>query len=227
MVLPCLVLPWLILADDSEHFDLVVIGGGPAGTSGAIAGGLLGKRVALVEKAEQVGGAGINTGTIPSKTLRETSLMLSGWRSRRSAGRGPLAAARGHRARLHAPRGPGDGGERDLRGDAARPATRRDPLPRARRASSIRTRCGSTVRTEARALLRGEKILIATGSSPVRPPEFAFDDDRVHDSDEILAAQGVAEEARRDRRRRDRRGIRRHVRRAGRRGASWSTAATR
>src|SRR5438034_8108148 len=67
-------------------FDLVVLGGGPAGTSGATAAGLLGKRVALVEKAALVGGAGINTGTIPSKTLRETSLMLSGWRSRRLFG---------------------------------------------------------------------------------------------------------------------------------------------
>src|SRR5436190_12945008 len=67
-------------------FDLVVLGGGPAGTSGATAAGLLGKKVALVEKASLVGGAGINTGTIPSKTLRETSLMLSGWRSRKLFG---------------------------------------------------------------------------------------------------------------------------------------------
>jgi NAD(P) transhydrogenase len=51
-----------------------------------MAGGLLGKKVVLVEKAALVGGAGINTGTIPSKTLRETSLMLSGWRSRKLFG---------------------------------------------------------------------------------------------------------------------------------------------
>src|SRR6188768_3256085 len=68
------------------RFDLVVLGGGPAGASGATAAGLLDKKVALVEKALLVGGAGINTGTIPSKTLRETSLMLSGWRSRRLFG---------------------------------------------------------------------------------------------------------------------------------------------
>jgi pyruvate/2-oxoglutarate dehydrogenase complex dihydrolipoamide dehydrogenase (E3) component len=54
-------------------FELVVIGGGPAGASGANAAGLLGRRVALVEQTALVGGAGINTGTIPSKTLRETS----------------------------------------------------------------------------------------------------------------------------------------------------------
>src|SRR6188474_3088421 len=68
------------------RFDLVVLGGGPAGSSGAMAAGLLGKKVALVEKAQIVGGAGINTGTIPSKTLRETSLMLAGWRTRRLFG---------------------------------------------------------------------------------------------------------------------------------------------
>ena len=68
------------------RFDFVVLGGGPAGSSGAMAGGLVGKKVALVEKAEFVGGAGINTGTIPSKTLREASLMLSGGRSRKHFG---------------------------------------------------------------------------------------------------------------------------------------------
>ena len=71
---------------DCLNFDLVVLGGGPAGASGAAAAGLLGRNVALVEKAALIGGAGINTGTIPSKTLRETSLMLSGWRSRQLLG---------------------------------------------------------------------------------------------------------------------------------------------
>ena len=66
----------------SNHFDLIVLGGGPAGTSGAASAGFLGKRVALVERLPVLGGAGINTGTIPSKTLRETALVLSGLRSR-------------------------------------------------------------------------------------------------------------------------------------------------
>ena len=69
-----------------DSYDLVVIGGGPAGASGAITAGLLGRRVALVEKTAEIGGAGINTGTIPSKTLRETALALSGLRSRRLFG---------------------------------------------------------------------------------------------------------------------------------------------
>jgi NAD(P) transhydrogenase len=61
-----------------ETYDLVVIGSGPAGEKGAAQAGYFGKRVVLVEREANVGGAGINTGTIPSKTLRETALYLSG-----------------------------------------------------------------------------------------------------------------------------------------------------
>ena len=53
------------------EFDLVVIGGGPAGTSGANGAALFGKHVALVEKTRVIGGAGINTGTIPAN-VRES-----------------------------------------------------------------------------------------------------------------------------------------------------------
>src|SRR5882757_8281193 len=70
----------------TKDFELVVIGGGPAGISGANTAAIFGKRVALIEKLGKLGGAGINTGTIPSKTLRESALALSGWRSRRLFG---------------------------------------------------------------------------------------------------------------------------------------------
>ena len=63
----------------TEDFDVVVIGGGPSGICGANTAAIFGKRVALVEKLREIGGAGINTGTIPSKTLRETALALSGF----------------------------------------------------------------------------------------------------------------------------------------------------
>ncbi|MDQ6663669.1 MAG: Si-specific NAD(P)(+) transhydrogenase [Acidobacteriota bacterium] len=59
--------------------DLIVIGSGPAGQRAAIQGSKFGKRVVLVEKREVVGGACINTGTIPSKTMREAVLHLSGF----------------------------------------------------------------------------------------------------------------------------------------------------
>jgi NAD(P) transhydrogenase len=60
-------------------YDLIVIGSGPAGQRAAIYGAKLGKRVAVVESREVVGGACINTGTIPSKTMREAVLHLSGY----------------------------------------------------------------------------------------------------------------------------------------------------
>ncbi|MFW6061114.1 MAG: FAD-dependent oxidoreductase, partial [Phycisphaeraceae bacterium] len=65
-----------------KHYDVVVIGTGPAGQKGAIQAAKLGKRVAIIEKNSVLGGAQINTGTIPSKALREAALHLTG-RSRR------------------------------------------------------------------------------------------------------------------------------------------------
>jgi NAD(P) transhydrogenase len=62
-----------------QKFDLIVIGSGPAGQRAAIQGAKLGKRVGLIEKRDVVGGACINTGTIPSKTMREAVLHLSGY----------------------------------------------------------------------------------------------------------------------------------------------------
>ena len=62
-----------------ERFDLVVIGSGPAGQRAAIQGAKMGRKVALVERREVVGGTCINTGTIPSKTMREAVLHLSGF----------------------------------------------------------------------------------------------------------------------------------------------------
>ena len=65
-----------------ETFDLVVVGSGPAGEKGAAQAAYFGKRVALVERSPHLGGAGVNTGTVPSKTLRETALYFSGLRQR-------------------------------------------------------------------------------------------------------------------------------------------------
>src|SRR5947207_1747280 len=63
-------------------YDLLVIGSGPAGQRAAIQAAKLGKRVAMVERKAVLGGVCINTGTIPSKTLREAVLHLSGYRLR-------------------------------------------------------------------------------------------------------------------------------------------------
>ncbi len=164
----------------TKDFDIVVLGGGPAGLSGATTAGIFGKRVALVEKLREVGGAGINTGTLPSKTLRETALALSGVRSRELFGvdlslrrEATVADFMRHKTNVAAH-------DRQRREEQMRifavekfhgAATFVDP---------------HTVRVGPDTLLRGEKILIATGSSPMRPEEFPFEHPRVHDSDEIL-----------------------------------------
>lgn len=168
-----------------EEFDLLVLGGGPAGTSGATAAGALGKSVALIERSALLGGAGINTGTIPSKTLRETALMLSGWKSRRLYG--VDLSLRGDTTledfSWHA--------NNVMSGERARTTARLDLQGVTRFHGSASFVDAHTVRIIAddgsETLVRGEKILIATGSSPARLPGFPFDDDRVHDSDEILA----------------------------------------
>ena len=64
------------------RYDVVVIGSGPAGENGALQAAALGKKVALVEKEAVPGGACANTGTIPSKALRETALAIRQARSR-------------------------------------------------------------------------------------------------------------------------------------------------
>ncbi len=61
-----------------KHYDCIAIGTGPAGQKGAIQAAKLGKRVAIIEKNQVLGGAQINTGTIPSKALREAVLHLTG-----------------------------------------------------------------------------------------------------------------------------------------------------
>ena len=163
-----------------QAFDLVVIGGGPAGICGANTAGIFGKRVALVEKLHEVGGAGINTGTIPSKTLRETALALSGMRSRKLFGvdlslrrEATVADFMRHKENV-----------------AAQERRRREEQLRTYKVDTFHGAASfvdpNTVRVAPDTLLRGERILIATGSSPVRPAEFPFEHPRVHDSDEIL-----------------------------------------
>ncbi|HEX5933660.1 MAG TPA: Si-specific NAD(P)(+) transhydrogenase [Pseudorhizobium sp.] len=65
-----------------NHYDLIVVGSGPAGRRAAIQAAKLDKNVLVVERGRRVGGVSVHTGTIPSKTLRETALNLTGWRER-------------------------------------------------------------------------------------------------------------------------------------------------
>jgi NAD(P) transhydrogenase len=172
-----------------RSYDLVVIGAGPAGTCGANTAAIFGQRVALVEKEGEIGGAGINSGTVPSKTLRETALALSGWRSRQLFGvdlslrrEATIADFTGHRDNVTA-------GERRCIESRLRDngvdrfqgtANFVDP-------HTLRITRGDS----SEVYLSGDTILVATGSSPWRPPEFPFEDERVHDSDQLLQIKAL------------------------------------
>src|SRR5271155_1280472 len=69
-----------------RHFDCAIIGSGPAGQHGAIQAAKLGKQACIIERCNVVGGAMVNTGTIPSKALREAVLYLTGDNRRLSFG---------------------------------------------------------------------------------------------------------------------------------------------
>ena len=73
---------------ENHEYDLVVIGSGPAGQKGAICAAKLRKKVAIIDRKRTIGGVCVHTGTIPSKTLREAVLYLSGFRQRTFYGRG-------------------------------------------------------------------------------------------------------------------------------------------
>ena len=84
------------MAEASAHdFDLVVVGSGPAGQKAAIQGAKLRRRVALVERRRELGGSSVNTGTIPSKTIREAILYLTGMSQRSIYGAGYRLTAGG------------------------------------------------------------------------------------------------------------------------------------
>ena len=207
---------------DVDRFDLVVIGAGPAGEKGAAQAAYFGKRVAIVERAEEPGGAAVHTGTLPSKTLRETALFLSGHRQRELYG-------------LKVEVDPSHAVPKLLsRKDAVRElevARIRWNLERARRHADPRRgalrrrahRRGDRARRRA-AALTFEFVLVATGSTPFRPPNIPFDDPDVDDSDTILLIDRLPETHGRARRRRHRLRVRVHVRGAGREGARSSRA---
>jgi NAD(P) transhydrogenase len=171
---------------EQASYDLIVIGAGPAGEKGAVTASLFGKRVAIVERAREVGGATTNTGTLPSKTLRETALALSGLRTRALYGV-DLSLRREATIRdfMHHEKRVTTGERARILGRLARPG-----IELIHGAASFVDPHTVKVAADGRGgeerLLRGEVIMIATGSAPARPPEFPFDDDRVCDSDEIL-----------------------------------------
>ena len=167
----------------TEHFDLIVIGAGPAGEKGASKAAQYGKRVALVERAPYPGGAGINTGTVPSKTLRESALYFSGLQQRGLYGidyslkENLTVKDFMHRERIVVEK------EREM----IEKHVRHHNISYIHGEGAFKDR--STVyieSSEGEKEISGKFILIATGSSPRHPPEFPIDGKLIFDSDSIL-----------------------------------------
>lgn len=167
-----------------DHHDLIVIGSGPAGRRAAIQAAKLGKSVLVVEKGGRVGGVSVHTGTIPSKTLRETALNLSGWRERGFYGRSYRVkqnlTADDLRERLHITlnhevdvlehqfaRNQVD----TLRGEARFVGEKR---------IEVHGDEGETIE------LTADNFLLTVGTKPFRPKDYPFDGETFLDSDEIL-----------------------------------------
>ncbi|MCK8787437.1 Si-specific NAD(P)(+) transhydrogenase [Roseomonas sp. NAR14] len=167
-----------------SSYDLIVIGSGPAGRRAAIQAAKLGRRVLVVEKGRRVGGVSVHTGTIPSKTLRETVLNLTGWRERGFYGSAYRV-------------------KKDL--------TAQDLLIRLRKTldhevdvlehqfarNGVATITGTARFLDSHAVevrtgedetrrFAAERFVIAVGTRPHRPAGIPFDGERVLDSDEIL-----------------------------------------
>jgi len=167
------------------EYDLVVIGSGPGGQKAAIAAAKLGKSVAVIERGRMLGGVCVNTGTIPSKTLREAVLYLTGMSQRELYGAsyrvkekitpGDLLARTTHvinkeqdvvRSQLmrnHVELYSGHGRFLDEHTVVVEDPNRGDHMH-----------------------VNGRYIVIATGTKPARPPGVEFDEERVLDSDGIL-----------------------------------------
>jgi NAD(P) transhydrogenase len=169
----------------AEHdYDVVIIGSGPAGEQGAIVAALQGKRVAIVERQPRVGGAVVNTGTLPSKTLRESALFFSGLEQRGLYDVTPVIPGE-----LTVPRfmfRTRRVAESEL--EIIQRGLARHRVELVHGAASLID--AHTVRV---ALAEGGErhlsarfILIATGTHPHRPALIPFDDDQVYDSDTIL-----------------------------------------
>jgi len=166
------------------HYDLIVIGSGPAGEKGAAQAAYFGKRVALIEREVDLGGAAANTGTLPSKTLRETALYLSGFRQRGLYGVNmSFKESVTTRDFLYREKLVRETEHKRIQGNLDRHKV------------EIHYGLGSlfdahTVKVEQSdrtvELLTAEYILLVTGSRPFRPAVFPFGDPRVYDSDTIL-----------------------------------------
>lgn len=175
-----------------REYDLIVLGSGPGGQKAAIAAAKLGKSVAVIEHDWMLGGVCTNTGTIPSKTLREAVLHLTGITQRELYGAS-------YRVKDNIT-------PADLLARTQHVISKEQQVVRSQLMRNhielydghARFLDGHTLSVEnphsaERIMVSGRYIAIATGAKPARPPGVEFDDEKVVDSDGILNLQSVPE----------------------------------
>jgi len=169
----------------TQEYDLVVIGSGPGGQKAAIAAAKLGKSVAIIERGRMLGGVCVNTGTIPSKTLREAVVYLTGMSQRELYGASYRVKEKITPADLLARTQHVIGKEIDV----VRSQLMRNRIDLYEGHARFIDEHSLVVEDPSRAeriTLTGRNIVIATGTKPLRPAGVDFDTERVLDSDGIL-----------------------------------------
>ncbi|MDW5313787.1 Si-specific NAD(P)(+) transhydrogenase [Rhizobium sp. PL01] len=172
-----------------NQYDLVVVGSGPAGRRAAIQAAKLSKKVLVIEQGKRVGGVSVHTGTIPSKTLRETALNLTGWRERGFYGRAYRVkeeiSAEDLRRRLLI--------TLDHEVEVLEHQFARNRVQHIRgKASFVDPQTMQILKEDGEIIqVSATSILLAVGTKPFRPDYIPFDGKTVLDSDELLEIQDL------------------------------------
>ncbi len=171
-----------------DRYDLIVIGSGPAGEKGAAQAAYFKKRVALIERSPYIGGAGINTGTIPSKTLREAALYFSGLQQRGLYGIDySLKDGLSVRDFMHREKVVVESERKIIHHNLQRHNIKLSHGTAALRdAHTVQITTSGGVEE-----IGADFILIATGSAPYHPAGIPFDQKLIHDSDSLLHLQRI------------------------------------
>ncbi|HEY7043990.1 MAG TPA: FAD-dependent oxidoreductase, partial [Nocardioidaceae bacterium] len=178
------------MGDDGYDYDLLVVGSGPGGQRAAVAAAKLGKGVAVVDRRTMVGGVCINTGTIPSKTMREAVIYLTGMNQRDMYGASYRVKDEITIADLTARTQHVIGREVEvIRSQLLR--NHIHLLTGTAHFTDPHTIVVEGVDRGDRATVTADKIVLAPGTQPARPAHVEFDGRHVVDSDGILGLESI------------------------------------
>ncbi len=172
---------------ESQQFDFVVIGSGPAGHAAAIEAAKSGARTCIIDRRSRRGGVCLHAGTVPSKTLREAVMHLCGARFkhfREEQGRSEPITLEGLQRRINKVLAQ----QMDVMDDQLR-RNRIEILYGQAEFEDDHHLAITTLEEGLVSRIRGEKFLIATGTVPRRPPEIEFDQEVIFDSNFIFSTK--------------------------------------